>query len=221
MIVILLVGVGAIYAAKRLTKPKIRTLDAKICPDGSAVGRVLPNCEFAPCPAQGPPTDTTAPDESVNWKIYRNEENGFEFKYPALWNLETNNFGRILSLLFDNGTLNLEIGQGMLLGLNGPDEIKEYILTLKDTTAGNILYSTAGFADCEPEETGKEEMIISGRRSFKFEFTFKKPEILNCKKETWLYIPNKDDLIVVYFKHQNKDAGDLLNQILSTFKFTQ
>lgn len=26
------------------------TMDAKICPDGSAVGRVAPNCEFAPCP---------------------------------------------------------------------------------------------------------------------------------------------------------------------------
>ena len=26
------------------------TMDAKICPDGSYVGRVGPNCEFAPCP---------------------------------------------------------------------------------------------------------------------------------------------------------------------------
>lgn len=26
------------------------TMDAKICPDGSAVGRSGPNCEFAPCP---------------------------------------------------------------------------------------------------------------------------------------------------------------------------
>ena len=26
------------------------TQEAKICPDGSAVGRVGPNCEFAPCP---------------------------------------------------------------------------------------------------------------------------------------------------------------------------
>ena len=26
------------------------TMDAKICPDGSAVGRVGPNCEFAACP---------------------------------------------------------------------------------------------------------------------------------------------------------------------------
>ncbi len=26
------------------------TLDAKLCPDGSYVGRVPPNCEFAMCP---------------------------------------------------------------------------------------------------------------------------------------------------------------------------
>lgn len=26
------------------------TLDAKLCPDGSAVGRTGPNCEFSPCP---------------------------------------------------------------------------------------------------------------------------------------------------------------------------
>ncbi len=26
------------------------TMDAKVCPDGSAVGRSGPNCEFAPCP---------------------------------------------------------------------------------------------------------------------------------------------------------------------------
>ncbi|MEK7652508.1 MAG: hypothetical protein AAB334_00980 [Patescibacteria group bacterium] len=26
------------------------TTEAKLCPDGSGVGRVGPNCEFAPCP---------------------------------------------------------------------------------------------------------------------------------------------------------------------------
>lgn len=26
------------------------TMEAKLCPDGSAVGRVGPNCEFAACP---------------------------------------------------------------------------------------------------------------------------------------------------------------------------
>jgi hypothetical protein len=28
------------------------TMDAKICPDGSSVGRTGPNCEFAPCPGE-------------------------------------------------------------------------------------------------------------------------------------------------------------------------
>ena len=32
-------------------EPVVCTLDAKICPDGSGVGRVPPSCEFAPCPA--------------------------------------------------------------------------------------------------------------------------------------------------------------------------
>ncbi len=29
------------------------TMEAKICPDGSSVGRQGPNCEFAPCPGEG------------------------------------------------------------------------------------------------------------------------------------------------------------------------
>ena len=28
------------------------TMDVKLCPDGSAVGRSGPNCEFTPCPGQ-------------------------------------------------------------------------------------------------------------------------------------------------------------------------
>lgn len=30
------------------------TLEARICPDGSSVGRSGPNCEFAPCPSLAP-----------------------------------------------------------------------------------------------------------------------------------------------------------------------
>ncbi|MFH0979473.1 MAG: hypothetical protein V1803_00820 [Candidatus Roizmanbacteria bacterium] len=32
------------------------TLEAKICPDGSSVGRVPPDCEFAPCPETTQPS---------------------------------------------------------------------------------------------------------------------------------------------------------------------
>ncbi len=33
-------------------EPTFCTMDAKLCPDGSAVGRVGPNCEFAACPGE-------------------------------------------------------------------------------------------------------------------------------------------------------------------------
>lgn len=34
------------------TIPRACTEEAKLCPDGSSVGRAGPNCEFAPCPEQ-------------------------------------------------------------------------------------------------------------------------------------------------------------------------
>jgi len=39
--------------------PKACSADAKVCPDGSVVGRTGPACEFAPCPAQA--------DEMTKW----------------------------------------------------------------------------------------------------------------------------------------------------------
>lgn len=43
------------------------TQEAKVCPDGSAVGRTGPNCEFAECPRIAvpptPPPDLGRPDE--------------------------------------------------------------------------------------------------------------------------------------------------------------
>jgi hypothetical protein len=42
------------------------TMDAKLCPDGSYVGRIPPNCEFAACP--GSTTGTTgAYNDGVNY----------------------------------------------------------------------------------------------------------------------------------------------------------
>lgn len=38
--------------------PVFCTMDAKLCPDGSSVGRVGPNCEFAACPGEVPEPDS-------------------------------------------------------------------------------------------------------------------------------------------------------------------
>lgn len=52
--VLLAVGVAVLAwvssSEPKPTEPVYCTQDAKICPDGSYVGRIGPKCEFAPCP---------------------------------------------------------------------------------------------------------------------------------------------------------------------------
>ncbi|MBX9765300.1 hypothetical protein K2X83_01520 [Patescibacteria group bacterium] len=42
---------------QRLPDATACTMDAKMCPDGSYVGRIAPRCEFAPCPNVTPRAD--------------------------------------------------------------------------------------------------------------------------------------------------------------------
>lgn len=61
IVVALVVGVFYVLAQNNPVGPVACTTEAKICPDGSSVGRTGPNCEFAACPA----VSTTVEQESV------------------------------------------------------------------------------------------------------------------------------------------------------------
>lgn len=60
IVLILVVGIGGFLYRNMLERnsvpqPEVTacTADAKICPDGSSVGRIAPLCEFAACPGEG------------------------------------------------------------------------------------------------------------------------------------------------------------------------
>jgi hypothetical protein len=48
-------------AARIQRRPVACVMDAKICPDGTSVGRVPPNCEFAACPGGNDTTMAAKP----------------------------------------------------------------------------------------------------------------------------------------------------------------
>lgn len=68
LIVIALLVVGGVFLWKNKQTAPVATdgqvactMDAKICPDGTAVGRIAPNCEFAACPNQTTSAPMPAP----------------------------------------------------------------------------------------------------------------------------------------------------------------
>src|SRR3989344_3467150 len=68
------------------SKQKACTQEAKICPDGSSVGRTGPNCEFTPCPTGQGPSGPVATGPTT-WKTYINSAEGFSLKYPPDWSI--------------------------------------------------------------------------------------------------------------------------------------
>ncbi len=63
------------------TEPVVCTMDAKLCPDGSYVGRTGPKCEFAACPTPTTNTSTIEIPDISTWLTVTNT--AITFKYPA------------------------------------------------------------------------------------------------------------------------------------------
>ncbi|MFH1229051.1 MAG: hypothetical protein V1678_01330 [Candidatus Aenigmatarchaeota archaeon] len=49
--VLIIVAAAYVILSQMQTSTVACTMEAKMCPDGSYVGRIAPSCEFAPCPS--------------------------------------------------------------------------------------------------------------------------------------------------------------------------
>ena len=143
-------------------------------------------------------------DETANWKTYRNEEYGFEFKYPNNWSIEDlSGIKDILVYIDLRPPENIDCGCGFHRFFIGVDEktITEHRTTL-------------GYTTIEAEEETK----ISGKKGIK-QMRKHDGELI------YIFFPvNSDKTLQLVFgddcDEDDKDICDkVMNQILSTFRF--
>jgi hypothetical protein len=126
------------------------TLEAKVCPDGSSVGRTGPNCSFAPCP-------TAEPISTTDWKTYTSESMQFNVKIPSDWyshkeeyNSTFHNYEMHFSYPIDNIStqtwspnqeLDMSIAEYPNKGVNAYDDAKERMkFKMMNLTLGKSIF---------------------------------------------------------------------------------
>ena len=148
----LLVNKGMFVGQKACTE------EAMICPDGTSVGRVGPNCEFAPCPTPQEEADPTA-----DWELYTSRELGFSLKYPAEVEVEEDDVNKtvlftVLGPTQAEGTeffdgISLSVSTGSLGGK-----------TLASFVAEDVVDESDGISEIV---SGPEQVEIAGLSGYK------------------------------------------------------
>ena len=74
IVIVVIVFIALIGGVVQAPKQVACTLEAKLCPDGSSVGRIGPNCEFASCPK--------LINNNPSWQTFSDDKQGVSFQYP-------------------------------------------------------------------------------------------------------------------------------------------
>jgi hypothetical protein len=177
------------------------TMEAKLCPDGSSVGRSGPNCEFSPCPAPNASPSAI----QTNWKTYNNPAFGVVFDYPSDAELKESQNEIVVSKKMKGlncyqpgciDPLDITIEKGKAGANKDIESIANSWLTTK--------YGSSTGAAFSYEDVAGSKMLknIPGM----------------CGSEYFILV--NGDYFVIQQSYCTKQTGDLANQILSTLKFT-
>lgn len=211
-IILIIVGVfvlgGGIYyfLVSKSSKPVACTLEAKVCPDGSTVGRTGPNCEFAICP-------TPTSDETSNWLTYTNEDGGYLFKYSKDWNAVTNKYNPKNALFGPGATSESGYGGVESVGnLSSGQSLKDFIKEFNEGVEAGSTSETAATINGQSVIVSilpKASMVPTETKSVSFE---KDGEVFS------IYLMYKTDFV----QHpEDEQKLAIFNQMLSTFKFLE
>ena len=166
-------------------------------------------------PNQQPsPTPNTSIDETANWNTYKNNEYGFEFKYPPDWK-EKQTYGK---KGFENLILFGKKEEDSWSVSNGDLTFQRYInsqnLPFKD-------YILDYMVNTQPLPDDPEERMQSARNTIMKmnDLNFHGYDALMLKDSTIYIYLNPDIISLNIYSPQTKEHKLIFNQILSTFEF--
>jgi uncharacterized protein (UPF0179 family) len=175
IIICIVTGIFIWQLSSQKTKPVACTMEAKLCPDGSSVGRTGPNCEFTPCPVV---------DATKSWKIFTDAAQGVSFKYPEsllTTYMHPESWPPKVSVL--NKTFTCKVGGTEITqaGITTKTIINgtEYCVTKESEGAAGSIYTTYTYAFAKTNKTIVLNLII---RSVQCD-NYDDPQKTVCKNE--------------------------------------
>jgi hypothetical protein len=196
----------------------ICTQDAKLCPDGSYVGRQGPKCEFKPCPK--------TKDETAGWKTYTNTKYGFEIRLNPNWKEKyyINNANLIKNVANAGETTDYKNANEINIyeqnsGLGISIGIKE----LPKTTLENISSKISTPTDGSSSLLSKKKILVAGLPAYDEKISF-----MEISRRTIYFIKDGPEgisyeymfVLTSDFATPEKLDNSDFEKLLTTFKFT-
>lgn len=206
-------GTAGFYVFKQTTKQVACTMEAKVCPDGTSVGRSGPKCEFTPCP-------------TADWKKYTNNYYHFSFNYPKALTFLKEDKSVFISTDFDNQTIpvtqySLSFTTGKIIqssdpGIKPMKDVSWIIINVTPTNGKTLIQvydNKPGFGE---NKYTKVTMLDKFGNA---------DEVANVSNIQNHIITIRKGMYFFDLQYPQDGSGEItsikyLDQILSTFKFT-
>lgn len=167
----------------------------------------------------GSPTQKTDQvDETANWKTYKDNQTGIEFKYPETWYLQRLPNWTFEVFLDDHQftvPANTTFKPTILISFN---EVENTVTNQKyfreETLAEEVKRITNLF---DPSTVKIKDIMVGGKQAKQIS-GINGPGIGVGEYTSWTLVQMDKKILEIY---SNKESESLANQILSTFKFNK